>query len=108
MKLAVLLVLLVACGKKHSECVAEANELGHFLTTMDHDIAIAGDDVHLVTRTELPAAKWSERPVVTLAPNKILFDGRRVETADGLAEPLAAARTMLEHRGPRVASRTDP
>src|SRR5262245_37814272 len=104
MKLAIVgLVALVACGKKQSDCIAEANELSRFLTTMDHDIAIAGDDVHLVTRTDLPAAKWSERPVITLA-NKILFDGRRLESPDGLAEPLAAAREVLEFRGPRAAA----
>jgi hypothetical protein len=101
MKLVVLL-LLVACGKKQSDCIAEANELSHFLTTMDHDPPILGlDDVKLLARTDLPHTKLVRAPGIVIGPKATTIDGRAV-TDDQLAEALDKERRFIESY-PRLA-----
>ena len=91
-----MLLLLVACGKKHSDCIAEANELSHFLTTMDHDPPILGlDDVKLLARPELPHTKLVRAPGIVVGATKTTLDGRAV-TDDQLAEALDRERRFVE------------
>jgi hypothetical protein len=98
----VVLLLLVACGKKQSDCIAEANELSHFLTTMDHDPPILGlDDVKLLSRPELPHTRLVRAAGIVIGPKATTLDGRAV-TDEALAEALDRERRFIESY-PRLA-----
>jgi len=92
----VVLLVLAACGKKHSDCITEANELSHFLTTIDHDPPILGvDDIQLVARPELPRTTLGRAPGIVVGPKATMIDGRAV-TDDQLAEALDKERRFIE------------
>jgi hypothetical protein len=99
----VVLLFVVACGKKQSDCLAEANELSRFLTAMDHEPPIAGvEDIKLVARTDLPRTAMHEAPGIVIGPKSTMVDGRAV-TTDQLGVELDKKRRFIESY-PRLAN----
>jgi hypothetical protein len=83
----------VGCRGEAAECRPRAEELGRFLTTMDHDMTpfTPAEDVHLVTRTDLAPVDLRIGPVVDVAGSRVRLDGEAVADRADLASRLARA-----------------
>src|SRR5262245_46220623 len=95
----VLLVLLAGCGGKSAEeCRAEATAVGDLLVEAAKDVPapfVIGDDVPLVTRTDLRLQRdLQQGPVVTLGAT-IRHGDKQVPDLDVLAASLRAEHEKL-------------
>ena len=95
-----LLAALALCGCKRGgeDCPARAEELGRFLTSMDHDMSLVRLDegLALVTRRDLAPLEPVLAPVVEVSPAGIALQGERVADPAELGVRLAEARARAE------------
>jgi len=86
-------LVLCGCGDDAAECRARAEELGRFLTAMDHDQSpfSSADDLRLVSRSDLPAVELRLGPVVEVVGGRVRFQGEPVADRADLASRLARA-----------------
>lgn len=88
--------------KTEPECRPRAEELGRFLTAMDHDMTpfTPADDVHLVTRSGLPPVDLRLGPVVDVVGSLVRLDGHAVADRADLASRLARSYDTAGHPPP--------
>ena len=89
---------LLGCKRGGEDCPARAEELGRFLTSMDHDMSLVALDEGLepVRRDDLAPLEPALSPVVQVRPDAITFQGDRVADAAELGVRLAEARAGAE------------
>jgi hypothetical protein len=92
----------IAGCRSEPECRPRAEELGRFLTTMDHDMTpfTPADDVHLVTRTDLAPIDFRLGPVVDVVGTRVRLDGEAIADRADLASRLARAYDTAGHPPP--------
>ena len=94
MRFLLLAAALIGCGcGDDAECRPRAEELGRFLTAMDHDMSpfLPADDLRLVSRSDLPPVELRLAPVVEVVAGRVRFQGEAVADRADLASRLARA-----------------
>ena len=100
-----LLVAAIAAGagcRSEPECRPRAEDLGRFLTTMDHDMTpfTPAEDVHLVRRSDLAPVELRLGPVVDVVGTRVRLDGEPIADRANLASRLARAYDTEGHPAP--------
>ncbi len=91
-------VLAVACGKSKDKCKAEADDLVKYLRAVDHgaQVLLIDDDMHLVSRPELPHTDAVPAPVVVMKATEITYDGQLITDAADLRERLESTLHKIQ------------